>query len=126
MYNNIEKREYKRKEKPYRAKFKTRSDKAQEMEAYDWNSVSLMNISTGGAAFIYNKDLGTGTLLDLKMDVFESTPTINCVGKIIRIDKPQTTSMFCIAIKFIDIGEQEKEMINTTVEEFLEYKIKHF
>jgi hypothetical protein len=32
--------------------------------------------------------------------------------------------VFTIAIKFIDIGEQEKEMINTTVEEFLEYKIK--
>jgi hypothetical protein len=34
--------------------------------------------------------------------------------------------VFTIAIKFIDIGEQEKEMINTTVEEFLEYKIKNF
>jgi hypothetical protein len=32
--------------------------------------------------------------------------------------------VFTIAIKFIDIGEQEKEMINTTVEEFLEYKNK--
>ncbi len=30
------------------------------------------------------------------------------------------TSMFTIAIKFIDIGEQEKEMINTTVEKALE------
>jgi hypothetical protein len=48
------------------------------------------------------------------------------LGGITRIDKPQTTSMFCIAIRFIDIGEQEKEKINTTVEEFLEYEIKHF
>ncbi len=49
-----------------------------------------------------------------------NTPTINCIGKIIRIDKPQPTSMFCTAIKFIDIGEQEKEAINTAVEEALE------
>jgi hypothetical protein len=28
--------------------------------------------------------------------------------------------MFCTAIKFIDIGEQEKEAINTAVEEALE------
>jgi hypothetical protein len=28
--------------------------------------------------------------------------------------------MFCTTIKFIDIGEQEKEAINTAVEEALE------
>ena len=29
-----------------------------------------------------------------------------------------------IAIEFAEIGEQEKEIINTTVQEFLEYKFK--
>ncbi len=77
----------------------------------------MHNLSTGSAAFFYNKNLGIGTLLDLKIDVPKSTPTINCVGKIIRIDKPQTTSMFCIAIRFTDIGEQEKEMISKAIEE---------
>ncbi len=118
MYKYQEKRKYKRikryerREKPYIARFKIRSDKAQEMEAYDWNSISLMNISAGGVAFFYNKDLGIGTLLDLKIDVSESTPTINCVGKIIRIDQTRYTSMlFGIAIKFTEIGEQAKAMI---------------
>ncbi len=46
--------------------------------------------------------------------------TINCVGKVIRIEKPKSTSMYSIAIKFIDIGEQEKELINKAVEEALE------
>ena len=117
----MNKRKYKRIEKPYyRARFKIRSDEAQEMWSYDWDSVILMNISAGGAAFFCNKDLGIGTLLDLKIDVSKSTPTINCVGKIIRIDKTRHTSMFGIAIKFTEIGEQEKEMINTTVEKALE------
>jgi hypothetical protein len=126
MYNTLERRKYKRIEKPYRARFKIRSDEAQEMESDVWDSVTLHNLSSGSAAFFYNKDLGIGTLLDLKIDVSKSTPTINCVGKIIRIDKTRHTSMFCIAVFFIDIGKQEKEKINTTVEEFLEYKIKHF
>ncbi len=126
MYNTLERRKYKRIEKPYRARFKIRSDEAQEMESDVWDSVTLHNLSAGSAAFFYNKDLGIGTLLDLKIDVSKSTPTINCVGKIIRIDKTRHTSMFCIAVFFIDIGKQEKEKINTTVEEFLEYKIKHF
>jgi hypothetical protein len=28
--------------------------------------------------------------------------------------------VFCIAIKFIDIGEQDKELINKAIEEILE------
>ncbi len=64
--------------------------------------------------------MGIGTLLDLRIDDIASMLTINCVGKVIRIDKPRHTSMFGTAIKFIDIGEQEKEIINTAVEEALE------
>jgi Tfp pilus assembly protein PilZ len=93
----------------------------------DWDSVFLMNISAGGIFFYYTKDLGIGTLLDLKIYVPNAVLVINCVGKVIRIDKPRHhTSMFGIAIKFTEIGEQEKEIINTTVQEFLEYKIKNF
>ncbi len=40
--------------------------------------------------------------------------------EIIRIDKPKSTSMYGVAIKLINIGEQEKEVINTTVEKALE------
>ncbi len=38
----------------------------------------------------------------------------------LRIKQFKPTSMFTISIKFIDIGEQQKEMINTTVENALE------
>ncbi len=51
-----------------------------------------MNLSTGGAFFIYKKDLGIGTLLDLKIEVSEYTPTINCVGKVTRIEQSQPHS----------------------------------
>ncbi len=109
------------------ARFKVRSDVAQEMWSDDWGSVFLMNISAGGIFFYYTKDLGIGTLLDLKIYMPNAVLVINCVGKVIRIDKPRHhTSMFGIAIKFTEIGEQEKEIINITVQEFLEYKIKNF
>ncbi len=119
MYSGLERRKLKRIEKPYRVRFKIRSDEAQEMEPDVWDSVTLHDLSVGSAVFFYNKDLGIGTLLDLKIDVSKSTPTINCVGKIIRIDKTQHTSMFYITVFFIDIAEQEKEAINTAVEEVL-------
>ncbi len=122
MYFGPERRKYKRIENPYMKRFQIRSDEAQEMESDVWDSVTLHNLSAGSAVFIYNKDLGIGTLLDLKIDISKYTHTINCVGKIIRIDKTQHTSMFYITVFFIDIAEQEKEIINTTVEEFLEYE----
>jgi hypothetical protein len=120
MFNGKEKREHKRIEKQYTARLKIRSDEAQEMESDDWDSVTLHNLSVGGTFFTYKKDLGIGTLLDLNIDVPEAILTINCVGKVIRIDKPKSTSMYSIAIKLIDIGEQEKEAIYTAVAEALE------
>ncbi len=113
-----------RKEPIVMARFKIRSDEAQEMESNDWDSVILKNLSAGGALFFYNKELEIGTLLSLKIYVPEAILIINCVGKVIRIDKPKSTSMYGIAIKLIDIGEQEKEVINTAVEKALSRPIK--
>ncbi len=81
----------------------------------------MKNLSAGGGTFFtYKKDLEIETLLDLKIDVPESMLNVNCVGEVTRIEQFMSSSMFCTAIKFIDIGEQEKEAINTAVEEALE------
>ncbi len=102
------------------ARFKIRSDEAQEMWSDDWDSVFLMNISASGTFFSYKKDLGIGALLYLEIYMPKTILIINCVGKVIRIEELQLASMFGTAIKFTEIGEQEKEMINTTVEKALE------
>ncbi len=119
MYNGQERRKYKRREKLYMAGVRVKQHEGHETGSTGWDSVTLHNLSAGGTFFIYKKDLGIGTLLDLKIDVPRSMLTINCFGEVIRIEQFQSTSMFRTAIKFIDIGEQEKEMINTTVEEVL-------
>ncbi len=93
-----------------------------EISSSEWDTISLKKLGAGGAYFFYKKDLRIGALLDLNIDAPKSALTMNCVGKILRSDKLQPTSMFCVAIKFIDIGEQEKEMINTTIAEDLEYE----
>ncbi len=86
MYNGQKRRKNERyenlprKEPIVMARFKIRSDEAQEMKSDVWDSVTLHNLSAGSAAFFYNKDLGIGTLLDLNIDMPESTLTMNCVG----------------------------------------------
>ncbi len=121
MNNGQEKREYKRIDKLYIARALVKRHEAQEMKSAVWDSVTLHNLSEGGTFFIYRKDLGIGTLLDLKIEAPKAMLNINCVGEVTRIEQFQSTSMFCTAIRFIDIGEQEKEAINTAVEKALEH-----
>ncbi len=116
----IERRKYKRREKLYMAGVRDKQHEGHETKSTGWDSVTLHNLSAGGTFFIYQKDLGIGTLLDLKIEVPESMLTINCFGEVIRIEQFQSTSMFFTAIKFTEIGEQEKELINKSVEGTLE------
>lgn len=116
MHNGPEKRQYRRIERPFEARFRIKPAKAREVESDDWVSVTLMNLSAGGTFFYHRKDLGVGTLLDLEINIAESTPPINCVGKTLSSDRLRLASSFCTVISFVDIGEQEKELINKVAE----------
>ncbi len=120
MCNGHERRKDKRREKLYMAEVRIKRHEGHETESTGWDSVTLHNLSVGGTFFIYRKDLGIGTLLDLKIDGTETRRTIKCVGKVTRAEQFQSTSMFCTAIKFINIRKKDKETINTNVAEDLE------
>jgi len=139
MYNNTEERKYKRIElekskykeivTPYIARFRVKQYEGQEKPSLDWNIVAVKNLSAGGIIInYYNENIEIGTFLDLKIDFVKSIPTINCIGKVIRIEESRLNSMFRIATEFTEIDEQEREMINTTVEAILrkEAKKKNF
>jgi c-di-GMP-binding flagellar brake protein YcgR len=116
----IERREYKRIEKPYIARLRIKQYKGLEKPSAEWDMVTVKDLSAGGMRFNYNKNLGIGSLLDFKIDISKSTPTINCVGKVIRIEHSHPLSMLRIATEFAEIEEHKKEMINTTVEAVFE------
>ncbi len=120
MYKGQERRKYERRQKPFMVRFRTIPLVAKKMVSTGWDMVPVKNLSAGGMLFDYDKNLELDSLLDFKIDISRSTPTINCVGKIIRIEKLQPTSLFRIEIKFTDIGEQEKELISKAIEEILE------
>ncbi len=120
MYNGQERRKFKRREKPYMARLRIKQYEGLEISPAEWNIVALKDLSAGGALFYYSKYLGLGSLLDLKIDVSTAMPTIKCAGRITRIEYTQPHSILRIATEFTGIGEQEKEMINTTIEAVLE------
>ena len=133
MYERTKIRKYKRMETPYMASFRVKQHEDQEMSSPDWDIVAVENLSAGGMLFNYNKNLERDSLLDLKIDISKSTHTINCVGKIIRIEEFQylltqdvqpLNSMFRIATEFTEIDKHERDMINITVEETLRKEAK--
>jgi len=129
MNNSTEKRKYERIElegrknreieKRFMTRFRVKQYENLDSSLTNWNTVEVKNLSAGGMLFNCNKNQKTDSLLDLKIDISESLPPINCVGKIIRIEEPQPHSMCRIATEFTEIDKQEKEMINTTVRNFL-------
>jgi hypothetical protein len=120
MHNDQKRRKYKRIEKLYTARVRVKQHEGHEADPTVWDMVAVKDLGAAGIFFYYKKDLGIGTLLDLKIDVSKSTPTINCVGRIKRIEEPIPPTIFGIATEFTEIEEQEKEIINATIEEILE------
>ncbi len=129
MNNSTEKRKYERIElegtknrgieKYFMARFRVKQYEGVEMSSTEWDTVYVKNLSAGGMLFNYNKNQKIDSLLDIEIDIAESMPPIHCIGKIIRIEKPQPHSMCRIAIEFTEIDKQDKEMINRIVEKVL-------
>ncbi len=116
MSNGQEKRKYKRIENPYTVRLRIKQYEGHETLPTGWDVVAVRDLGATGLFFYYKRNLELGSLLDLKINVSKTTPTMNCVGKIIRVDEPIPLSIFGIATEFTEIGEQEKEMINKVAE----------
>ncbi len=129
MYNVKEKRKYERMEPKTSkcfARFRVKQYEDKEMSSPDWDTVAVKNLSVGGMLFHYHKNLEIDSLMDLTIDISEYIPTINCVGRVIRIEEFQSLSThdvqpltpICrIATEFTEIGKQERETINIAVGE---------
>ncbi len=123
MSNGKERRKYKRPGKPYyMVRLRIKYHEGPKTSSAGWSWVVLKDLSAGGALFTYDKNLEIGTFLDLKIDVSKSTPAINCVGRVTRIEQSQLHSLLQVAIEFTEIDEQAKELISKIAEEIIEQK----
>ncbi len=121
-YNRIELDTMKSKEivSPCIARFRVTQRDSQEASHSDWNIVAVKNLSAVGITFnYYKKDLRIGSILELELDFIKSNPNISCIGRVVRIDDAYTNSMFRIATEFREINDQDRKMIDSTVEAIL-------
>lgn len=116
MNKDTNKRKYGRVDKPYLVKFRIRPQINMETPPSDWDMVAVKNLSATGIFFYYNEDLGANTLLDLKIDISTATPTITCIGTVIRTKKYRDSPTLGIAVAFTEIDEEDQELINKAAE----------
>ncbi len=123
MPQDSNKRKYGRTDNPFALKVRIKQEEdpdARNRVIADWYFVVAKNMSAGGIlfcdAFI---DLEIGSLVDLEIFFYKSLPPIDCVGKIIRTKKHPTSPLYEVAISFIKMDEEKREMINKIVNENL-------
>ena len=114
MYDIIEKRRFKRIEKPYMTRFRIKP-------AGTWDMVAVNDLGAGGIFFNSSNNLEVGTIMDLKIGFSRSAPAIKCDGVVTRVIKHPDTLLFGIGTVFLKIDEHVKEMINRVAE--VNYKI---
>ena len=70
-----------------------------------------LNISKGGLFFESKNQFEIGDILNLKMNVIKDT--INCKGKVVRIEKQQEEKkeIYKIGIELIDISDEDRNKI---------------
>jgi len=119
MYDGAERRKHQRVEKPIIIRFRIRPDNDQEMASSQWDMVGVNDLSVGGLFFNSSYNIQNGTVLELKIGFSTSSTPVICTGMVTRVKKQPHTSIFGIAAAFMDIEENEKELIKRYVNETL-------
>ncbi len=117
MHNDAERRKYKRVEKPIIIRFRIRPENEQEMASSEWDMVGVNDLGVGGLFFNSSINVQCGTVLELKIGFSTSSSPVKCTGMVTRVKKQPDTSIFGIAAAFMEIEEDEKELINRYVNE---------
>lgn len=107
-----EKRKYRRIEKPYIARFRIRTDEAQDLDSKNWDMVAVNDLGAGSLFFHLRGALEIGTVLDLKLSLSTSIPPVECRGVVTRVKKHPVFPVFGTATAFTEIDKDIKEMIN--------------
>ncbi len=119
MYDGAERRKHQRVDKPIIIRFRIRPDNDQEMASSQWDMVGVNDLSVGGLFFNSSYNIQNGTVLELKIGFSTSSTPVICTGMVTRVKKQPHTSIFGIAAAFMDIEENEKELIKRYVNETL-------
>ena len=79
------------------------------------HSTLTKDLSAGGLLFVAGHALIVGTILDLKIQLEEKGPSIDCLAKVSRVEEDEINTMFRIAVYYLDIASADRVKINEFV-----------
>jgi type II secretory ATPase GspE/PulE/Tfp pilus assembly ATPase PilB-like protein len=74
------------------------------------------DISAGGLVFISSEKVAIGSILELKIELPNGEETIECLGRVVRIEEQELEQSYNIAVCFLDITGAQKARLNKYVQ----------
>ena len=74
------------------------------------------NISAGGMLFYANEPLPISSILELKIELPDGKPTIECLARLVTIDEIEEEKNYNMAVCFLDITSAERSRLDKYVE----------
>ena len=71
------------------------------------------DISAGGLLFVSHEPIPVGSILELKIELFNKDEPIECLARVVRIE--EEGSKYNIAACFLDITGSQRSMLNKYV-----------
>lgn len=84
-------------------------------------STVTQNIGAGGICIIFEEPLKKADIVDIKLDLGDNLPEIECKGKVVWVIKSKilykNSTKYDVGIEFIDISEEDRLRVKEMVEE---------
>ncbi len=73
------------------------------------------DVSAGGVRFVTGYTLPVGTILELKLQLQKGEKSIDCLGKICRVEEDSLSALFNLAAYFLDISSADRARLDNFV-----------
>ena len=115
MWDSINKRKFPRAEYPCKLTVK-RKDDSESLSA------QTENIGIGGICVVLPKDLGIFAPVEIRLDLLDNKPAIECDGTIVWIveKKSEANKPFDTGVEFTNLKRKDSERIGFIVEKILQ------
>jgi len=73
------------------------------------------NISAGGLLLVTTEPLPVGTIIELKVELSDGQPPVECLAKVMRVEATAQEGIFDTAVCFLDITSAQRARLNNFV-----------
>lgn len=85
----------------------------------NWYTTVIRGLGTGGICMISLEYLGIGTIIQIQLPLTSSSKIIKVTGEILWIDFLVDRNLYEAGIKFINLKNNEKDMISKHIDDFV-------